>query len=305
MAAYLRNAPQGTTEDDAPAPVSGTVRIKPAMIGRRFRVGHVIAVGGMSTIYSAEHLTLRTPVALKVLNPEQLAYPDSLPRFEQEGELLAEVARVTEHVVRPIDAGVHRGLHYLVMEHLAGETLWERVGRKGPLPGPEAASLITQAARGLTAVHGLRIVHRDVKPDNVFLCIRDGEPRIKLLDLGIAKKLGGAPRLNPTQPMGTVECMAPEQWTAGPVDARTDTWGLAVLAYHLITGRLPFAGASLHEVHGHVCRSDAPPPPVTGVAPDVASRLDVFFDCAFSRRPEGRFASAADLASAFAEAISG
>src|SRR6202046_313090 len=200
------------------------------VIGGKYRVDRIIGTGGMGTVWEGVHEALGHKVAIKFIKAAYASHPDARKRFEIEARAAAKLK--TKHAVQVYDFGVtDEGIPYIVMEYLEGRSLSELLMEKGPLPGPEVGSIISQAARALAKAHAAGIVHRDLKPDNIFLARSDepieGLPYIvKLVDFGIAKILeeppkegqAPAPMGGPTREgtvIGTPNFMAPEQLTAG------------------------------------------------------------------------------------------
>ena len=208
-----------------------------------YEIRNLIGVGGMGEIYRARDTRLARDVAIKVLPAALARNPDRLSRFEQEAR--AASALNHPHIVALYDVGRERGLAYIVTEMLEGQTLAERIAQ-GPVPVRKALDYVVQTARGLAAAHERGIVHRDVKPANLFVT---GDGQIKILDFGLAKLVdpasgvpaGGA--LPPTVPglaMGTVGYMSPEQVRGEAADFRSDQFSLGCVAYELLTGEAPF-----------------------------------------------------------------
>jgi serine/threonine-protein kinase len=279
-------------------PLVGTV------VGGKFRIDRAIASGASDDVYEAMHLGLGSPVAVKVLRP---GVPETAhirrKRFVREARVAARIQ--SDHVVRVFDiVAPEEGLIYIVMELLSGETLAERVKRVGAMPPAEAVGYILQAAKPLALMHDAGIVHRDVKPSNVFLA-RDGEgkERLKLLDFGIAafqQPVRGESSITLTDTIvGTPRYMAPEQVHASKdVDARADVWALGVTLYELLAGGPPFDGqtvlAVLNQIEQQEPRLLAERQP--GVSLDLAN---VVHRC-LAKEPARRPADARALAEALA-----
>jgi len=196
------------------------------------------------------------------------------------------------------------------MEMLRGAALSERVTKGGRIPPTEAARIVHEVASGLSAAHAMGVIHRDIKPHNVFLArSRDGHEIAKILDFGIAKATSGeevhkAVKTSTGVLIGTPQYMSPEQLMhAGPADVSVDLWALAVVAYEMVTGRLPFSGETLTATLIAITRADIVPPSAN--IPDAPAGLDAFFEHALAVDSAKRFASASELADAFAEAAGG
>ncbi|MBI4703366.1 MAG: protein kinase [Deltaproteobacteria bacterium] len=182
----------------------------------------------------------------------------------------------------------------------------EQLRRTGQLDLPEAARIVAQVAKALAAAHKVGIVHRDIKPDNIFLLNADDELFVKVLDFGIAKQVqlcAGRPELTATGMMlGTPYFMSPEMLlNPKGADARADLWALAAVAYRMVTGRLPFTGQTITATAMAVC--EAKPAPPSSVRPGLPMEIDHWFERALCRDPQARFASAKELARAFGQAV--
>src|SRR5215471_6314796 len=219
----------------------------------KYRVERVLGSGGMGVVIAAHHMGLDQKVAIKLLLPEVLDDPEAGARFEREARAAAKIKN--EHIARVMDVGtLENGSPYMVMEHLEGEDLAERLRREGRLAIEHAVQLVLQTCEVLAEAHGLGIVHRDLKPANLFCLVGpDGDVSIKVLDFGISKVTG--PNTSHTTItktstlMGSPTYMSPEQiHSARRVDARTDIWSISVILYELLTGRLPFEGDSVPEI---------------------------------------------------------
>ena len=201
-----------------------------------YRVVRILGLGGMGVVLEALDPKLKRRVALKVMRPELLANRSAVARFLREAQAAAAVKH--DHVVTIYQVDEERGLPFLAMEYLAGETLETRLARDGRLPLPEVLRIGREIAAGLAAAHRLGLTHRDIKPANIWL-----EPRVKILDFGLARDFQSSVRLtHPEVVLGTPAYMAPEQATGRAVDQRADLFSLGCILYRACTGRLPFIG---------------------------------------------------------------
>ncbi|AUX39861.1 hypothetical protein SOCE26_012560 [Sorangium cellulosum] len=194
--------------------------------------------GGMSSVWVAEHLGLRTHVVVKFLSDALAQSPEMVARFQREAALASQVK--SPHVVQMIDHGLApNGVPYIAMELLEGRDLRQLLAERGPLAPHEVVAILWQVAKALGRAHERGVVHRDIKPDNLFLCdVGHGELFVKVLDFGIAK-VGAASDLGATRTgvtLGTPYYMSPEQVMGAKVDARADVWSLGVVAYECMTG---------------------------------------------------------------------
>ncbi len=254
----------------------------------------------MGQIWAADHVTLQRRVAVKCLSGALAENAVALRRFAFEAQTLARLQ--TDHVPQIFDyAALSDGTPFIAMELLDGIELQERV-RKNLLSLAETARMVGQVCVALTSVHALGIVHRDVKPPNIFLVpCEDGLFTAKLIDFGIAKALGDldSDDLIPKgSVLGTPNYMSPER-LAGvkDMDGRADLWSLAIVAYYCLTGQLPFPGDTLTAVWLSIHGGDIAGP--SALRSDLPLELDAWFRKAFNRDPDARFASAAEAAASF------
>ena len=260
-----------------------------------------IGQGGMGDVYEAKHARLTGRYAVKVLPPEFALNEAVLSRFHRE----AQIASGLQHpnIVQVIDFHeTDDGTPYLVMEFLDGEDLAAWMDRRGPIPLAEAMPLVEQIGAALTAVHRRGIVHRDVKPQNVFLIPQEnGRTLIKLVDFGLSK--AHAPSLIVTrQPMllGTPQYMAPEQALArgDQVGPATDQFALGAIIYQLLSGRPPFVGERISSVLYQIVHEEPPP-----LGAGVDGRVEAALRKALAKRPGDRFGSMAAFIDALREAM--
>jgi eukaryotic-like serine/threonine-protein kinase len=274
------------------------------LIGKRvqnYQVVSLLGSGGMGSVYQAVHPVLGRQVAIKILRREYAQDPQVVDRFINE----AKAANAIRHagIVDVIDVGtLSDGLPYLVMELLAGETVRERLSR-GLLPVADAVEIARQTAGALAAGHDAGIVHRDVKPENLFLVAGEGaSPRVKVLDFGIAKLtstgLGAEPNWTKTGAiMGTPPYMSPEQCRgAGDIDRRTDIYALGIILFEMLTGRQPFRAEGFGDLM--MLHMNAPPPAPRGLNPTIPFEIEAAVLKALAKRPEDRFQRMQDLARA-------
>lgn len=282
------------------------------VIADKYLVEHAIGAGGMGTVWRGKHLLLGTRVAIKFIRRSFAERPDARRRFEIEARAAASVGSI--HAAAVYDYGVTSdGLPYIVMEHLEGEALSDALVRRGPFPAREAAKVIEQAARALTKAHAAGVVHRDLKPDNIFLARSDERPDpelpylVKLVDFGIAKLLDGAAAGGqyggPTQDgsvIGTPNFMSPEQLTLGGTPGpAADLWALGACAFTALTARIPFEGDALGDIVLRVCVAPLPVP--SAIRRDVPPGFDAWFARACNRAAAKRFTTADELARTFAD----
>ena len=272
---------------------------KGTLLTPKLRLVAPLGAGGMAAVWTAEHLGLGTRVAVKFVAGSATGDPTTAhARFEREAAITARIE--SAHVIRVFDCGKARdGTPFLVMELLRGETLGQRIARRGRLDLPATATLVAQLGAALAAALAERIVHRDITPANVFLVDSEYELFVKLLDFGVAKDADSVQPLTASGGMlGTPHYMSPEQLLgAADVDARADLWALGAVAYHALTGRRAFEGATLAALGVAVNDGDFPAP--SALVPDVPASVDAWFGRALCVAVERRFASAEELGSAF------
>jgi TolB-like protein/Tfp pilus assembly protein PilF len=256
-----------------------------------------VGAGGMGEVYRARDARLGRDVAIKVLPADLAADAERLKRFEREARATAALSHV--NILAIHDVGTHEGVPYLVEELLEGESLRGRLTH-GALPVAEAVEIATQVARGLAAAHGKHLVHRDLKPDNVFLT-DDGT--VKILDFGLAKLVEVAPGEADTlthaptgatefgRVLGTAAYMSPEQARGMPVDERSDIFALGVVLYEMLTGTRPFRGETATDTIAAILKEEPKPLPES-----VPAAVQAVVTQCLAKRPDERLSSAHDLA---------
>lgn len=230
-----------------------------------YTIVRLIGQGGMGRVYLARDEKLRRDVAIKVLHPSKARDPAAARRFLREGRATAAVDH--PHVMTIHQVGDEQGLPYIVMQRLVGRTLKEAHLAEGRLPLPEVLRIGREVAEGLAAAHRQGLVHRDIKPDNVFL--QDPHGQVRIIDFGLART-GSDDGLDVTVDgsiVGTPAYMSPERVEGGTLDAKSDLFGLGVILYELLAGRLPFEGTSLVSILAAISRGA--PPDLQVVAPEV------------------------------------
>jgi TolB-like protein/Flp pilus assembly protein TadD len=267
-----------------------------------YEIVAAIGAGGMGEVYKARDTRLDRTVAIKVLLPGAAADPERRRRFEQEAR--AASALNHPHICVVHDIGSHEGIDYLVMEHLTGETLAQRLA-KGPLPLDQALTVAMELAEALAVAHKQGIIHRDLKPGNVMLT----KTGAKLLDFGLAKLRAHGPSAalpetsSPTEAvpasglstvLGTLPYMAPEQLEGKEADQRSDLFSFGAVVYEILTGRRAFEGSTAPAVIAAVMSSD--PPPVSSLRPTVPPLLDRLVKECLAKDPDDRWQNAHDVA---------
>ena len=277
-------------------PTSEFLELQAALAGE-YSLQRELGRGGMGIVYLARDVQLDRDVAIKVL-------PSHLARTSASRERFLREARTAAGLSHPNIVPIHRvgeadGFVFFVMSYVDGETLGERLRTKGPLPPAEAARVLREVAWALAYAHGRGIVHRDIKPDNILL--EAGTGRALVTDFGIAH--GGAhpgPDTDPGRIMGTAHFMSPEQAASESIDGRSDIYGLGVVGYLAVSGRLPFEASNVPALL--VKQATESPQSVMRVAPGLPPALGAAIDRALARDPDGRFPDGEAMAAALAPA---
>ena len=264
-------------------------------LGPGYELAERIGAGGFAEVFQARDLRLKRELAVKVLRPDLGLSPDLLQRFRREAETVAALRNA--HIVPVFDVGEAEGLAYIIMPLIQGESLRAVLDRDGAMPVPEVRRILREASQGLAAAHDAGIIHRDIKPENIMLEGRD--KRVLLMDFGIAKAMGAAtgeegdPSVALTTTgiiIGTPQYMSPEQACGDKtIDARTDQYSLAVVAYRMLTGALPFDGESTRAVLYQQLVAD--PQPIIEKLPNLPGGLSNAIQRALSKEPNDRFPS--------------
>jgi eukaryotic-like serine/threonine-protein kinase len=263
------------------------------VIGGRYRVSHLLGQGGMAAVWAGVNERTGKRVALKVIRPDFLATPGAEAFLHSEGLAASRVNH--PNVVTVFDVIEHEGMACIVMELLDGLPLGTYIFRSGSLSLREATSILLPAMRGVAAAHAQGVIHRDLKPQNIFVCI-DPDGRVvttKVLDFGISLMMDWAKvRAIATMPglVGTPAYMAPEHIEGSDrIDERADVYGFGLLLYESLTGRMPFPGEVQTEVLRRVLTE--PPVPLRDLRPDLPATMIGIVDTAMAKSPDQRFVS--------------
>lgn len=272
-------------------------------IAGRYRLEGPLGEGGMGSVWRARHLELDAPIAVKFQHAHRARSRGAAERFRKEARAAARLK--SPNVVRVVDFGIDGDVPYLAMELLEGESLRARLEQQISSSVADVLEVTRQAASALDAAHAAGIVHRDFKPSNLFLVKSDEGEVVKLLDFGIAKwfeaeaSAEGA-LTDDNLVVGSAHYMSPEQARGDAVDPRSDVWSLAVVAYQMLTGLVPFQGANIPDALRRICSGRFEPPS------HVLSVEYVVFDAVFSRAFELdadlRFESAGEFSNALSAA---
>ena len=291
-----------------PAHDAGFAREFPALAQALHGQLHVrgeIGRGGMGVVYLALDVPLDRLVALKVLPPTLAADPVTRERFVREARTAARLAH--PNIVPVYRADAAGDTAFFAMAYVDGESLADRLRERGALPPADAVPVLRDAAYALAYAHARGVVHRDVKPENILL--ERATRRTLVTDFGIARHADGPstqadPATRLTQDghlLGTLHYMSPEQVSGAPVDGRSDLYALGVVAYQVLSGRLPFEGLPAMAVL--VAHATRPAPPLSTVAPDVPAALAEVVDRCLAKAPEARYATGEALADALVDAL--
>lgn len=263
----------------------------------QYQLKEIIGKGGMAVVYRAHQSSMKRDVAIKVMASELGRDPDFVGRFTREAELFAVLQH--PHILPVIDFGSEGSTVFIVMRLVEGGSLDDRIKHGGNVELPLAARMLEQIGSALSFAHDKGIVHRDLKPNNVLL---DAQSNTYLTDFGIAKMLAGTTKLTATNAvLGTPAYMAPEQWRGENIDARTDIYSLGIMAYEIVTGRLPFqADTSFTLMYKHF--NDLPPEEHMEHLPPIVKAVILK---ALAKNPEDRFVSAHEFGQTFRSAVEG
>lgn len=271
-----------------------------ALMGETFQIARLIGEGGMARVYEAHHVRLPTRrVAVKVLHNEYARQPDVVARFRREAEAASGIGH--PNVVDVFDVGqTPDGAPYLVSELLDGIDFSVLLDRQGSLDPGAAVNIVRQVCRALAAAHDAGVVHRDVKPENVFLVGDPLAPIVKVIDFGISKfDGGGSASLTQTgMIMGTPGYMPPEQARGAKADHRADIYGVGAMLYHAVTGQLPFDADNPSEVLGKVLTEEPPRP--RSLARGLPEALEIVIQRAMAKDPADRYQAMTELDEALA-----
>jgi len=288
----MSSGTRGFDGSEQSGPHSGVSNSPDGLLGQtidqRYRVESLLGEGGMGLVYRVTHAHLKKPLAMKVLRRENTRDPEVLARFRREAETASAIGN--QHIVDIHDFGVlNDGSTYFVMECLEGVDLIDAIDLARRMPEERAVHIAVQVCRALGAAHDAGIIHRDVKPENVFLTRRDGtEDFVKVLDFGIAKVANGPKRLTRAgEVLGTPHYMSPEQCEGDGVDHRTDIYALGVLLYEMVTGHVPHDADTMMGILTKQMYEDPVPPKVR--VPQVSDQLERLIMRCLEKKREDRY----------------
>jgi serine/threonine-protein kinase len=264
------------------------------VVAGKFRLDALIGQGGMGSVWSATHLGLGHRIAIKLVSRECVRSPDALRRFDAEAKAAARLQ--SRHVVQVYDSGtLDDATPYIAMELLSGQNLQSRIETAGPISLAESVEILAQCCKGLGRAHALGIVHRDIKPDNIFLAQSPDDDGyvVKVLDFGVAKLTlatdGDQSTTKTGTVLGTPLYMSPEQARGlRGIDHRTDIYSLGLVAYSMLTGRVAFNGESFGDILLKICTE---PLPRIGASVSVPPTVEAWFERVCARDPGARCSS--------------
>ena len=286
-----REEPHALPRPSSEAPLVGQ------LIDNRYRIFGVIAKGGMGVVYDGIHVGLARPVAIKTLHARYVNDKVALARFQNEAAVVGRFGH--KNIVEVHDMGMlDDATPYLVMERLEGETVTQRLQHERPMRVETAIEIAMEVLNALIVTHNAGILHRDLKPDNVFIARTDAGPRVKVLDFGISKfvtqEMSKSALTRNGFVMGTPAYMAPEQATGDAhLDARADLYSLAMILYEMLTGRLPYKANTPAALLGEIMRVTPLTPRMH--RPEIHADLDALVMRALHRDREQRFPDAPSM----------
>jgi hypothetical protein len=258
------------------------------LISDRFRLEEKIGAGGMSTVYRAYDPTLERWVAIKLMHRDISTDPDQLERFRREARAVARLSH--PHIVTVIDAGEDDGAPYIVFEYVQGETLKDRIRSVGRLPVPEAVAYAIEVGRALSCAHSHRLVHRDVKPQNVLI---DPDGRAKVTDFGIARSMEAHGLTATGRVLGTTDYVSPEQALGHQVTEQSDIYSLGIVLYEMLTGETPFGADTQVAVAMKHVRD--PLPDVQRRRPEISAALAAIVERSTAKETRNRYGTVDEM----------
>lgn len=270
---------------------------------KRYRIIKLLGAGGMGKVYQAHHEGLDKMVAIKFLIGNMNEDAEAIARFQREAQATAKVSH--PNAVQVIDTGVEDGICYIVMEFLEGESLRERIFRRGRIPLAETVHFAEKVCYVLEYMHRKGITHRDLKPDNIFYQIQEDMETIKVLDFGIAKvhataTHAGSDLTREGMMIGTPRYMSPEQCQGQGVDGRSDLYSLAVVVFEMLSGQVPYDADNPFSVA--LKQINSPIPKLSEVAPHIPEAVSDVIYKAMAKAPKDRYPSVKDFAQALVKA---
>jgi eukaryotic-like serine/threonine-protein kinase len=260
----------------------------PHVLLDRYEVGRLLGAGGMAEVFEGRDRLLARRVAIKVLQAQFVRDPSFLIRFKREAQAAASLSH--PNIVGVYDTGTEDGTHFIVMEYVDGRTLKEVIRAEGPLYPERAAEICADVCSALAAAHARGLIHRDIKPGNVMLT---PEGKVKVMDFGIARATTSETITQTAAVVGTAQYISPEQAQGQTVDYRSDLYSLGCCLYEMLTGTVPFTGATPVAIaYRHVREDPTPPRMLNG---DVPAPLEAICLKAMAKLPDNRYQTAAEF----------
>jgi predicted Ser/Thr protein kinase len=260
----------------------------PHVLLERYEVGRLLGAGGMAEVFEGRDRLLARRVAIKVLQSQFARDPSFLIRFKREAQAAASLSH--PNIVGVYDTGSEDGTHFIVMEYVDGRTLKDVIRAEGPLYPERAAEICADVCNALAAAHARGLIHRDIKPGNVMLT---PEGKVKVMDFGIARATTSETITQTAAVVGTAQYISPEQAQGQTVDYRSDLYSLGCCLYEMLTGTVPFTGATPVAIAYRHVREDPTPPRMLNA--DVPAPLEAICLKAMAKLPDNRYQTAAEL----------
>jgi serine/threonine-protein kinase len=260
----------------------------PHVLLDRYEVGRLLGAGGMAEVFEGRDRLLARRVAIKVLQAQFARDPSFLIRFKREAQAAASLSH--PNIVGVYDTGTEDGTHFIVMEYVEGRTLKDVIRAEGPLYPERAAEVCADVCGALIAAHARGLIHRDIKPGNVMLT---PEGKVKVMDFGIARATTSETITQTAAVVGTAQYISPEQAQGQTVDYRSDLYSVGCCLYEMLTGTVPFTGATPVAIAYRHVREDPTPPRMLN--PDVPAPLEAITLKAMSKLPDNRYQTAAEM----------
>ena len=257
-------------------------------VGGRYKIKSHIGTGGMATVYLAQDLILERPVAVKVLRLDFHTNEAAMRRFQREAQSATQL--VHPNIVSVYDVGEEDGTNYIVMEYVEGTDLKKYIRERGPLPPREAVRIMTQIVSAIELAHQNRIIHRDIKPQNILI---DREGNVKITDFGIAIALSETSLTQTNTLLGSVHYLSPEQARGGMATIRSDIYALGIVLYELLVGEVPFEGESAVSIA--LKHFQEPLPRISQMLPTVPQSLENVVLKATAKEPLDRYGSCGEM----------
>jgi serine/threonine protein kinase len=262
----------------------------PRILLDRYEVGRLLGAGGMAEVFEGRDRLLARRVAIKVLQAQFARDPSFLIRFKREAQAAASLSH--PNIVGVYDTGTEDGTHFIVMEYVEGRTLKDAIRGEGPLYPDRAAEICEDVCSALAAAHARGLIHRDIKPGNVMLT---PEGKVKVMDFGIARATTSETITQTAAVVGTAQYISPEQAQGQTVDYRSDLYSLGCCLYEMLTGTVPFTGATPVAIAYRHVREDPTPPRMLNA--DVPAPLEAICLKAMAKLPDNRYQTAAEFQS--------